>query len=332
MLIRLVAIIAVFLIGASPALPGDGPLPISSDTKALVVNKVADLMTEHYVVQATGKAMGDHIRSRLSDGAYDSFGDTIPFCRQVTIDLREISHDKHLFVFHSLSEARAVAAGNGLLSPEDTSAIKHELYASELESNFGFVGAEVLDGNVGYLRLDAFSGEDDATKRADAAMAFLATTQAVIIDLRSNGGGGGPVLSHLATYFFEGQPVRLTGVWYRATGETEEVWTLPVVSGRRIPDVGLYILTSARTFSAAEDFAYSLQALDRAVIIGEATKGGAHPIDVFIVEGNILTQIAIGNSINPITGSNWEGAGVQPDVAVPADQALETALKLAREN
>ena len=83
-------------------------------------------------------------------------------------------------------------------------------------------------------------------------------------------------------------------------------------------------------FSAAEDFAYSLQALKRAVIVGEATKGGAHPIDVFIVESSILTQIAIGKSINPITESNWEGDEVQPDVAVPADQALETALKLAR--
>ena len=94
----------------------------------------------------------------------------------------------------------------------------------------------------------------------------------------------------------------------------------------------MYILTSSRTFSAAEDFAYSLQALKRAVIVGEKTRGGAHPIDVFIVEGDILTQIAIGNSINPITGSNWEGVGVQPDVATPADQALESALKLAREH
>ena len=106
-------------------------------------------------------------------------------------------------------------------------------------------------------------------------------------------------------------------------------WTLPYVPGKRLPNVGLYILTSARTFSAAEDFTYSLQQLKRAKVVGERTKGGAHPIDVLIVKNDILTQVSIGKSINPISKTNWEGVGVQPDVEVPAENAQTTAYLLA---
>ena len=235
MLIRLILIVVVVLIPARTAFPAGDPVPIDSETRTAVVNKVAGLMERHYVFQETGEAMASHIRARLSAGAYDSYGETVPFCRQVTADLREISADKHLFVFHSRSEAREVAARKGLLSPEDTAAVNLELHGYEQESNFGFIRVEVLDGNIGYLRLDAFSGEDDAGARANAAMALLASTQAVIIDLRQNGGGGGSVLPLLASYFFQGDPVPLTGVWYRASGKTEEVSTLPVVAGRRLP-------------------------------------------------------------------------------------------------
>ena len=330
MRIRSVVMLLVALSGISPRTAAEDTLPIDSATRAMVVIDVADLMTASYVFPETGKAMAVYLRARLSDGAYDSYGETEEFCRQVTADLREISHDNHLFVFHSPDEAREVAARNGLLSPEATAAVNLELHDLDRQSNFGFTRVEVLEGNIGYLRLDAFSDADEAADRAVAAMAFLSSTHAVIIDLRGNGGGGGPVLPMLASYFFEGEPVPLSGVWYRATDAVEEAWTLPKTTGKRLADTGLYILTGSRTFSAAEDFAYSLQALDRAVIVGEATRGGAHPIDVFIVKDGILAQIAVGNSVNPITKSNWEGGGVKPDVAVPADQALETALRLAR--
>ena len=44
-----------------------------------------------------------------------------------------------------------------------------------------------------------------------------------------------------------------------------------------MPDVPVYVLTSNKTFSAAEEFTYNLKNLKRATIIGETTGGGAHP-------------------------------------------------------
>ena len=118
----------------------------------------------------------------------------------------------------------------------------------------------------------------------------------------------------------------------RSTDTIEQSWSHSYIPGKRMPKVDLYILTSSRTFSAAEDFCYSLQQLKRAKIIGEKTKGGAHPVDVRIVRGHVLTQIPIGNSVNPITNSNWEGTGVEPDIVTSSEEALHTAHLLALKN
>ena len=316
----------LFCLVFNPVVFAQNSMSIETDDKAEIVNGVASIMTDKYVDPDTGRQMANHILSQLDRGAYDEHTSVKSFCAVLTSDLRAISNDKHLFVFHSPEEKREVAARLNLLPKEETEEIERHYYESDRRANFGFQKAEILDGNVGYLKLNYFPGID-GVETVIATMGFLSNADAIIIDLRENGGGENP--SVLSTYFFPPQEIELSGAYFRDAGSVKRSWTLPYVPGKRLPNVGLYILTSARTFSAAEDFTYSLQQLNRAKVVGERTKGGAHPVDVLIVKNDILTQVSIGKSINPITKTNWEGVGVQPDVEVPANDAQTAAYLLA---
>jgi hypothetical protein len=305
-----------------------GPPAIDAAAKQRVVTKVASIMTDTYVDPEIGREMAHHILARHEEGAYAPSADVKSFCSALTSDLRSVSNDRHLFVFYSPEETREVAARKKLLPEEEIEEIEKQYYESARRENFGFRKVEILEGNVGYLELNIFSSIENGADTAAAAMALLSNVDALIIDLRDNGGGS-DMVSFLSSYFFTSEPVELTGTYFRESDSVTRSWTLPDVPGKRLPDVELYILTSPRTFSAAEDFAYTLQQLKRAVVVGEPTKGGAHPIDVLIVEGEILTQVSIGKSINPITKTNWEGVGVQPDHEVPSSEALAAAHRMA---
>ena len=320
--------ILTFLI-VKPVVFAQDSLAIGSEEKADIVSRVALIMKDKYVDPETGGEMADHIVSRHEKGAYNRYADIEAFCSALTSDLRSISNDKHLFVFRSPEEKRDVEARLNLLPKDEVDEIERHYYESERRENFGFQKAEILDGNVGYLKLNYFSGLKGA-EMAIAAMAFLSNADAIIIDLRENGGGEGT--SFLSTYFFPPGEVELSGAYFRESDSVKRSWTLPYVPGKRLPNVDLYILTSSKTFSAAEDFAYSLQQLKRAKVVGERTKGGAHPVDVLIVKNDILTQVSIGRSVNPNTKTNWEGVGIQPNVEVPAENAQTTAYLLALNN
>jgi len=133
-------------------------------------------------------------------------------------------------------------------------------------------------------------------------------------------------MAFIASYFFDPTPVHLNDIYWRDTNETSQFWTMAFVPGRRSPRQPLYILTSASTFSSAEDFCYSLQNLKRALVVGETTGGGAHSSR----GPQRLTQsftaiIPVGRSVSPITKTNWEGIGVTPDIKTSADASLSVA-------
>src|SRR5262249_22574655 len=123
--------------------------------------------------------------------------------------------------------------------------------------------------------------------------------------------------------------VHLNSLYWRKGDRTEEFWTRKALDGKRYTGKPVYVLTSARTFSGAEEFAYNLQSRKRATIVGETTGGGAHPGGVRPINDHFAMFVPTGRAINPVTGTNWEGTGVKPDVAVRADEALETAHALA---
>ena len=195
--------------------------------------------------------------------------------------------------------------------------------------NFGIRRVERLDGNVGYLDVRRVPVPANAGPAITAAMELVAGTFALIIDLRHNGGGAPEGVVYWCSYLFEEHPTHLNDIFNAETGETRQFWALPYVPGTRYVDRPVYVLTSSDTFSGGEDFAYTLQALGRAEVIGETTGGGAHPTRPFPISAAVHIGIPFARSINPVTGTNWQGTGVVPDVAVPEDRAYDVAYARA---
>jgi C-terminal processing protease CtpA/Prc len=191
--------------------------------------------------------------------------------------------------------------------------------------NFGFQKVERLPGNVGYIELSGFLPAEVGGDTAAAAMNFVANADALIIDVRKNGGGAPSMVALLCTYLFGPEPRHLNDLYFRPSDSTHQWWTMPYVPGKRFENKPVYVLTSKRTFSAAEEFTYNLKTQKRATIVGETTGGGANPGGMRPLGENFVMFVPSGRAINPITKTNWEGTGVTPDVPVTADLALKTA-------
>jgi C-terminal processing protease CtpA/Prc len=203
--------------------------------------------------------------------------------------------------------------------------------ADLLHENCGFEKAERLEGNIGYLKLNFFGRPDLCAPTATAAMSFLAHVRALIVDLRDNGGGDPRMVAWISSYLFDAR-THLNDLYERKRDKRYEFWTRPDVPGARLGGKApVFVLTSKRTFSGAEEFTYNLKNLKRATIVGETTGGGAHPTGPHKVEEHFFVGVPSGRPINPITKGDWEGTGVAPDVKAPADDALDVAKKLALE-
>jgi hypothetical protein len=262
------------------------------------------------------------VRRQLKSGAYDRLGTLDAFTQKLTEDLRSVSHDLHLGVSWD-RDPEPPAGETGGPAPEERQA----RFAAELRrDNYCFRKAEHLAGNVGYLKLDCFAPAEFGGGAAVAAMGFLAGSDALIFDLRDNGGGSPSMIQLLTSYLVAGEPTHLNNFYIRKGDKTEQFWTQAWVPGTRLPGVPVFVLTSGRTFSAAEEFTYNLKNLKRATIVGETTGGGAHPVNLHRVKGYpVAVSLPFGRAVNPISGTNWEGTGVEPDVKVQASEALAVA-------
>jgi hypothetical protein len=196
----------------------------------------------------------------------------------------------------------------------------------DIRNNFGFRKVEVLPNNIGYIRFDQFHNSEEAREPAAAALAFVANCDALIFDLRHNGGGTRHMNQFISSYLFD-KAIHLGGQYSRLTDDITEWWTFDTIPGKRFgPDVRVYILTSSNTFSAAEAFAHWLQDLKRATIVGETTGGGAHPVHERAINNRFWMRIPFARAISPVSKTDWEGVGVIPDIEVPASQALDAAI------
>ncbi len=294
-------------------------IKLDSDKRAEIIDSVGAAVNRIYVFPEVAEKMTEFIRKQNKDHAYDTLVSPIDFGIQLTRDMRSISHDRHLGVRYFSSEDIAA------MTDEDTARALERQEASARYRNYGFQKVERLDGNVGYLDFTGFSGLPGAGRTAIAAMNFLAYTDALIIDMRQNGGGSPSMIQLISSYLFD-EPVHLNSFYIRQQDSIKQFWTQTFVDGPRMTDIPVYVLTSDYTFSAAEEFTYNLKNLKRATIVGEITGGGAHPVqDVFFPDLNIGVRVPYGRAINPISGTNWEGTGVEPDIKVPADSAFDVA-------
>ncbi|NTU52075.1 MAG: S41 family peptidase, partial [Candidatus Aminicenantes bacterium] len=266
---------------------------------------------------------------RLKNGDFDKLDAAPAFAQAVSKTLSEVSKDGHIGFAFNPAQAEDMRRLMGQ-SEEEANKVRERRLLESRRNNFGFRKVERLPGNIGYLDFRGFASPDDAGATAIAAMNFLAYCDAVIVDLRQNGGGDPAQIQLISSYFFP-EPVHLNDLYARATDTTENYWTLPYVPGPKAAGADLYILTSARTFSGAEEFTYNMKNLKRATVIGETTGGGAHPTGTRIVQTDFVLRVPFARAINPVSKTNWEGTGVAPDIAVPAAEAFDKAYAMAVE-
>jgi retinol-binding protein 3 len=306
--------------GASVA---DLNFKLDAATKSEVIDRAIADLNEFYVSPDVAKQMAEAIRARQKRGEYDSITDGDAFATMLTDNLQAVSHDKHLRVdFSPVPLPRETSGPDPKAEAE---------YRKQMErANCGFDKLEILPGNIGYVKFDFFADPDVCGPTVIAAMNFLANSDAIIFDLRENGGGDPAMVTFICSYLFD-RPTHLNDLWTRKGNSTHQFWTLPYVSGKRLATQPAYVLTSHRTFSGGEEFTYDLQQLKRATIVGEVTGGGAHPVAGHRIDDHFEIGVPFATAINPITHTSWEGTGVTPDIKVPAADALSTAQKLATE-
>lgn len=292
----------------------------------VVVGSIQSLQ-QFYVSPEVADRMATDLRKRLSRGEFQSMTTGDALARQLTADLQEISHDRHLRVqfFHNTAPPTRTSLTP---SPEELESERRD----GLRDNFGFEQARRLPGNVGYLDIRGFHTLAIAAPTVTAAMSVIANTDALIINLRNNLGGEPECVAFAASYLFD-ESVHLDDLSMRWPGNhTRQYWTAGVVPGLRFgARKPVYLLTSHQTFSGGEAFAYNLQALGRVRIVGETTAGAAHLAIPIRVSEHFTIAVPFGRSVNPTTGKDWEGSGVVPDVAVKASDAAVVAYRLALE-
>jgi hypothetical protein len=297
---------------------------IDAAARARVIDGAIASLSEYYVFPDLASKMADALKEHQKLGEYDSVSNGMSFAALLTTQLQAVSHDKHLRVNFSPAKLPDNSAG----PPPDAAA----RYQRQMESiNCGFVKAELLPGNVGYVKFNLFADPDVCGPTASAAMSFVADASALIVDMRENGGGDPKMVAYICSYLFS-KRTHINDLWDRKTGTTREYWTSDTVAGKRFgAEKPVYVLTAKRSFSGAEEFTYDLKTQQRATIVGETTGGGAHPVSGRRIDEHFIIGVPGARAVNPITHTDWEGVGVEPDVKVPAADALAAAQKLAAE-
>lgn len=286
---------------------------LTAEQQQVVIDSIAGSLNRGYVFPDVAARMDADLRARAKRGEFNDVSNASSFARQLTQDLQAISHDKHLRV--------RMRPANPVSGPAGGSGVRSGIFGR----------TERMPGDVAYVEILTFGAQpEDVRDETTRVMSAAADAKALIIDLRANGGGTPFIVALVSSYLFGADPVHLNSLYFRPANRTDDFFTDPNVAGRKFgPDKPVYVLTSSRTFSAAEEFAYNLQTRKRATIVGETTGGGANPGGDVQLPYELSVFVPTGRAINPITKTNWEGVGVKPDVAVPAADALDVAHRLA---
>jgi hypothetical protein len=314
--------VATFALRALP--PGAVLVSVTMDAteRKKVIDGVDTNLKEYYVEPTVAQQMIDALKTHAAKGEYDAISDGDAFAARLTKDLQDVSHDKHLRVEFSPFKIPPRTSP----TPEDEARFHQQME----HDNCGFDKVEVLSNNVGYVKFNGFMDASFCGPTVVAAMGFVAHTDAIIFDLRQNGGGQPAMVTLIASYLFD-KPTHLIDIYNRKEDSTTQNWTLSYLPGLRLTKQPVFVLTSKRTFPGAEEFAFDLKNQKRATIVGETTGGGAHPVSGHAVADYFTVGVPFAKSLDPVTKTNWEGTGVEPDVKVPAADALATAEKLAIE-
>ena len=280
-----------------------------------LVKQVQKLLEENYIFLDKAEAINKHLDDLIVKEVFENKTLT-ELANVLTQEMHSVVNDKHLMASPPRQQQQVEVS-----EPEISDNLSR--YRAPILRGFN-----ILENNIGYVDLGYFGGSPEYFSKIDLIMQELIIADAIIVDMRKSLGGSPKGVQYLCSYFFE-KDLLLNTIYSRFNDQTLNLRTIEV-KGKKRPNVPVYILTSSNTFSAAEDFPYTMQSLKRAKIIGEITRGGAHPTRYFPVANGFGMSIPVARSINPITKTNWEGIGVIPDLKIDADYALEKAIELAK--
>ncbi len=342
------SLILLICLGASPAALAQGsvnPATLDHASQDLIIERLMKRIEDFYVLQEDAPGLAEHIQERHREGAYRALTDPNQFARQIMLNLREESRDAHFALLFDPAMYQTMEAELGALNgPDSRAALAGWLQdddaapdigslAGSARTNYFFRRLEVLEGNVGYLRLDQIPALEAAKPTVDAAMAFLTNVDAMIIDVRGNRGGVGGFIPYFMSYFFPEGETYLYKRDFEAVGVVDEYFTIADLPGERLDGVPLYVLIDPETGSAARNLAYTLQSFERGLLVGEPSGDsgaqGAHSGGLFPLAHGVLGIVPIGRVVNARTNSNWRETGVQPDIEVGSVDALDEAHRLA---
>jgi retinol-binding protein 3 len=310
----------ISLLDLAPADAKSAQIVLDEAERSRLIEGAARLLDEFYVFPDVAKKTAARLEAQQQRGDYRGITDGEVFAARLSDDLKTLSGDKHFGVDYFAKE----------MPPDEPSSRPHPDPRQLAASNCGFEKADHYPPNIGYLKLNVFAEPDVCTSTAVAAMNFLADSDALIIDLRDNHGGAPRMVALICSYLFD-EPTHLDDIYDRKGNSTEQLWTFPYMPGKKFTGKPVYVLTSSRTFSAGEEFSFDLKSLKRATLIGETTGGGAHTMAPYRIDGHFFIRVPFGRFMNPITKADWEGTGVEPDIKVPAADALTEALKRVAE-
>lgn len=298
---------------------------VDAATRRAVIEGVATRIRTSYVFRDRGSAIARALRARARRGDYDRLTSARALADSLTAHLQTLGRDRHLRVRYSHDVLPPLPWRRGATTADEDS-----MRARGRRTNFGFGRPRRLLGDIAYVEIMSFGFEPQWAEETVAdVLSDLADAPALIVDIRRNGGGSPRMAAFVTSYLLSADSIHLSTLYWRGN-RVERVYTRRSVPGKRFgPDRPLYVLTGRTTFSAAEGFAYALQALGRAVIVGDTTGGGAHAGGLHRVTDHFGVWVPAARAVNPITRGNWERVGVRPDVAVPARDALTAAHALA---
>lgn len=285
----------------------------------VLIKKINDKINQHYILSSKKSTIIKELNQRLESGKYDTITNTDDLAIVLSKDLKAISQDGHLYVKH-LQQHK---------NQEDLASWESDELVRETRDNYGFKEIQIIDGNIGFLKITEFMHPKRSINTAVAAMKLVENTTALIVDLRGNGGGYSGIMEYILNHYFDGPPTLLSTTKYSGSPHAT-TYTSDIIVGKLMIGKPLYVLIDKKTASAAEYFAYTLQARKKATIIGESSAGAANNNDYFELPYNFRISISTAIPIDAITNTNWENIGVKPDIEVDSQKAKVKALEIIK--